>query len=527
MRRSRLLVALLVACARRPRRLWRRFGDESSPERPALGHDCRIGGRRRHGRLADVRPRRAAHPLHRRRPGPAVSHALGVLRQAADRVPAGARRTASSSSSTRPARCTSSTPRPARRIRQVEPRQRRHQSRLRRRRHLPRPDERHADRARGTERPKTEVDASRPPSELESSPLVVDGRVYIGSDDGTFYALDADLRQGRLDRRKLGHRGQGEPELRRRAPSTSATTRGPSGRSTPTSGKRAGAPTPPSLPPGGDGGFYSSPSVAFGNVYEARTDGTVYALDASDRQARLAVSRPRTRSTAHRRPPRYPGTPPTVYVGSYDHQLYALDAASGKKRWVYNVGGVVPGHADRGRHHRLHLELSEQEDVRRRREDRQEGVRVGLGRLHPGDLRRRAGLPDRLPDGLGVRRETGRRRTAAPAPAGIIARRGQRSPRPRSREPGGTRSAMSPRPHSSSGQSEVSTASSALVGERLAKRARGLELAEVARRCPSRRRRRRRRQLGEPVGVKRALARCPAPCAIRSLKPIAGRPLCA
>jgi outer membrane protein assembly factor BamB len=38
-----------------------------------------------------------------------------------------------------------------------------------------------------------------------------------------------------------------------------------------------------------------------------------------------------------------PGTSPTVYVGSYDHQLYALDASSGKKRWVFNVGGVVPG----------------------------------------------------------------------------------------------------------------------------------------------------------------------------------------
>ncbi len=40
-----------------------------------------------------------------------------------------------------------------------------------------------------------------------------------------------------------------------------------------------------------------------------------------------------------------PGTPLTVYIGSYDSRLYALDAASGKKLWDYDVGGPVPGTA--------------------------------------------------------------------------------------------------------------------------------------------------------------------------------------
>ena len=31
--------------------------------------------------------------------------------------------------------------------------------------------------------------------------------------------------------------------------------------------------------PFGRGGFFSSPAVAFGNVYAARDDGTVYAFD--------------------------------------------------------------------------------------------------------------------------------------------------------------------------------------------------------------------------------------------------------
>lgn len=38
-----------------------------------------------------------------------------------------------------------------------------------------------------------------------------------------------------------------------------------------------------------------------------------------------------------------PGTPPSIYVGSYNHQLYALDAETGKERWRFDVGGQVPG----------------------------------------------------------------------------------------------------------------------------------------------------------------------------------------
>jgi outer membrane protein assembly factor BamB len=40
-----------------------------------------------------------------------------------------------------------------------------------------------------------------------------------------------------------------------------------------------------------------------------------------------------------------PDTPPTVYIGSYDEHLYALDARSGKPRWKFDVGGAVPGTA--------------------------------------------------------------------------------------------------------------------------------------------------------------------------------------
>jgi outer membrane protein assembly factor BamB len=38
-----------------------------------------------------------------------------------------------------------------------------------------------------------------------------------------------------------------------------------------------------------------------------------------------------------------PATPPTVYVGSADHNLYALNADSGDVIWTADVGGLTTG----------------------------------------------------------------------------------------------------------------------------------------------------------------------------------------
>ena len=107
-------------------------------------------------------------------------------------------------------------------------------------------------------------------------------------------------------------------------------------------GKRNWSTDTTQLPPDGTGGFYSSPSVAFGKVYEARDDGTVYALDQATGKLAWNFA---TSNSIYSSPAaaQVPGTQPSVYVGSYDHQLYALDAATGQKRWVFDVGGVVPG----------------------------------------------------------------------------------------------------------------------------------------------------------------------------------------
>jgi outer membrane protein assembly factor BamB len=98
------------------------------------------------------------------------------------------------------------------------------------------------------------------------------------------------------------------------------------------------------VPPYGRGGFYSSPAIAFGRVYAARDDGTVYAFD--EQTGRVAWSYP-TGNYIYGSPAvaRVPGTPPSVYIGSYDERLYALDARSGRRRWRFDVGGPVPGTA--------------------------------------------------------------------------------------------------------------------------------------------------------------------------------------
>jgi outer membrane protein assembly factor BamB len=98
------------------------------------------------------------------------------------------------------------------------------------------------------------------------------------------------------------------------------------------------------VPPFGSGGFYSSPAIAFGHVYAARDDGTVYAFDEKTGKVEWFF---RTHNFIYGSPAvaHVPGTPPSVYIGSYDKHLYALDALSGEQRWRHDVGGPVPGTA--------------------------------------------------------------------------------------------------------------------------------------------------------------------------------------
>jgi outer membrane protein assembly factor BamB len=140
------------------------------------------------------------------------------------------------------------------------------------------------------------------PGAIKASPSVHDGRVYVADYEGAMFALDA---------------GTGRPVWR-----TNTTQ----------------------VPPFGDGGFYSSPAIGFGRAYAARDDGTVFAFDLEDGD--IAWSFP-TNNEVYGSPAlaKVPGTPPSVYIGSYDEHFYALDARDGRRLWRFDVGGPVPGTA--------------------------------------------------------------------------------------------------------------------------------------------------------------------------------------
>ncbi len=140
------------------------------------------------------------------------------------------------------------------------------------------------------------------PGAIKASPSHHDGRIFVADYEGTMFSVDAE------------------------------------------SGKLIWRTNTTAVRPFGEGGFYSSPAVGFGNVYAARDDGTVYAFDQRSGEVRWFF---RTGDYVYGSPAiaEVPGTPPSVYIGSYDEHFYALDARSGARRWRYDVGGAVPGTA--------------------------------------------------------------------------------------------------------------------------------------------------------------------------------------
>jgi outer membrane protein assembly factor BamB len=148
------------------------------------------------------------------------------------------------------------------------------------------------------------------PGEIFSSPAVSRDTVFVGSTDGDLYAVD---RAGGRLRWKYA-----------------------------TSGR-----------------ITSSPAVAGGSVYFASYDGNVYALAASDGRLewKFATEGETAFSAKHihgfepaaetmpdpfdvflSSPAVWNGT---VYIGSGDHNVYALDAASGRLKWKFATGDVV------------------------------------------------------------------------------------------------------------------------------------------------------------------------------------------
>ena len=81
---------------------------------------------------------------------------------------------------------------------------------------------------------------------------------------------------------------------------------------------------------------HSSPTVVDGTVFAGSMDGNLYAVDAASGEEEWGFE---TLSS-------FGSTSPTVaegtvFIGSMDHNLYAVDAATGKQEWVFETGDNV------------------------------------------------------------------------------------------------------------------------------------------------------------------------------------------
>ena len=78
--------------------------------------------------------------------------------------------------------------------------------------------------------------------------------------------------------------------------------------------------------------FLSSPAVGADTVYFGSGDGNVYALESASGALRWKFH---TGNVVHASPAVADGT---LYIGSWDSYFYALDANSGKERWRFRTG---------------------------------------------------------------------------------------------------------------------------------------------------------------------------------------------
>jgi len=78
--------------------------------------------------------------------------------------------------------------------------------------------------------------------------------------------------------------------------------------------------------------YLSSPAVWNGTVYFGSGDGNIYALDANSGTLKWKFQ---TGDVVHASPAI---SNDTLFIGSWDSYFYALDAASGKKKWSFKTG---------------------------------------------------------------------------------------------------------------------------------------------------------------------------------------------
>jgi eukaryotic-like serine/threonine-protein kinase len=142
---------------------------------------------------------------------------------------------------------------------------------------------------------------------VASSPAVDRGLVYFNSYDGNFYAVDTATGKLRWKFRNAGERRYTATHLHGSLPAGEA------------------------MPDPFDT-YLSSPAVSNGSVYFGSGDGNIYALDAASGDLKWKF---KTGDVVHASPAIVDGK---LYIGSWDSNFYALNSATGKELWRFKTG---------------------------------------------------------------------------------------------------------------------------------------------------------------------------------------------
>ncbi len=142
---------------------------------------------------------------------------------------------------------------------------------------------------------------------ITSSPAVANGLVYFSSYDGNFYAVETTSGRLRWKFRNAGERRYAATHLHGSFPAGETM------------------PDPFDI-------YLSSPAVWNGAIYFGSGDGNIYSLDAAAGSLRWKF---RTGDVVHASPAIVDGK---LYIGSWDSYFYALDAGTGKELWRFKTG---------------------------------------------------------------------------------------------------------------------------------------------------------------------------------------------
>jgi outer membrane protein assembly factor BamB len=162
---------------------------------------------------------------------------------------------------------------------------------------------------------------------VQSSPAVANGVAYVGSYDHNVYALNAST-GALLWKYATGNGVQSSPTVANGIVFVGSLDHNVYALNAST-GAKVWSYTTGNV-------VYSSPAVVDGIVYFGSYDNNVYALDANTGALRWSYA---TGNEVYSSPAVANGM---VYIGSYDKNVYALDASTGALRWAYATGDVVP-----------------------------------------------------------------------------------------------------------------------------------------------------------------------------------------